>query len=93
MCQRFESLSRELAARSPLDIEGAPFTVTVTDIRETEPDKVIVIIHGVHGREHHTGELHISRDTLASDHLADTAIGMMERIIRGDLPPGARALL
>ena len=82
-------MSAELAERSTLDVDGVPFVVTVQHIRERQSAsyKVVVILHAANGAEGYIGELHVNRDTLARADLAEIAVRIMERIIRGDLPP------
>ena len=89
MHPRFESLSADLAARSPVDIDGVPFVLTVAHIHEPpkQPGKSVVILHATHGAERYIAELHVSSETLARAELVEIAVRTMERIIRDDLPP------
>jgi hypothetical protein len=89
MHPRFQSLSADLAARSPIDVDGLPFVLTVAHIHEpaTQPGKAVVILHATNRAERYIGELHVSSETLARADLADLAVRTMERIIRDDLPP------
>jgi hypothetical protein len=89
MHPRFQSLSNDLATRSPIDVDGLSFVLTVAHIHEPplQPGKAVVILHATHDVERYIGELHVSSETLARADLVEIAVRTMERIIRDDLPP------
>ena len=92
MNHTFDTLAKQLAARSPIDIDGTLFIVWLIAIHEhspSGPDAIQVIIGAKHGDESHTGELHINRRRLSDPDFPDTAVETMRRIVCGDLPPGA----
>ncbi len=92
----FNTLSRQLEERSPIDIDGTPFTMWLIDIHEHEPprpDAVQVLIGARHSNESHTGELNINRKRLTEPDFPDLCAETMRRIVTNDLPPGARELL
>ena len=94
MLPAFEVLSQRLEARSPIDVDGAPFTVHLIEIRDAGNATVDVIVEAHSEDELHTGELHLRRERLDDpSSLARAIVATMERIIRGDLPPGARELI
>jgi hypothetical protein len=97
MHQAFEGLAKRLEDRSPINIDGTPFAISLIDIRELAPPggpSLAVIVGAKSQSEMHTGELHLGRRRLDDlDYVEDAAIEVMKRIIHGDLPPGARELL
>ena len=90
----FEVLSKCVEARSPIDVDGTPFTLHLAEIREADEHTVDVIVEAHSDTELHTGELHLRRERLDDPgSLARAIVATMERIIRGDLPPGAREVV
>jgi hypothetical protein len=92
----FDSLSKQLEARSPIDVDGTRFTVWLIAIHEyapQRPDAIQVVVGAKHADESHTGELRINRKRLSEPDFPDIVIETMRRIVSGDLPPGARELL
>jgi hypothetical protein len=90
----FEALSKRLEARSPIDVDDTPFMLHLVEIRDADGGIVDVIVDAHSNSERHTGELHLRRERLGNlDYLARSVVAAMERIIRGDLPPGARELI
>jgi len=90
----FEAVSKRLDARSPIDVDGTPFVLHLVEIREADERTVDVIVEAHSDSEHYTGELHLRRERLDDiDQLEPRIIATIERIIRDDLPPGARELI
>jgi hypothetical protein len=94
MHQAFEVLSTRVEARSPIDVDGTQFTLHLTEIREADEHTVGVIVEAHSDAELHTGEFHRRRERLDDPgSLARAIVATMERVIRGDLPPGAREVV
>jgi hypothetical protein len=97
MQDAFEKLSKRLQKRSPIDVDGTPFTVWLIEIRDLhthDGPAVAVIVGAKSDSETHTGELRVGRQRLEDlDDLENAIIEVMKRIINADLPPGARELL
>jgi len=88
-----EALSKCVDARSPIDVDGTLFTLHLAEIREAD-EHTVVIVEAHSDTELHTGELHLRRERLDDPGaLARAIVATMERIVRGDLPPGAREVL
>ena len=90
----FDVLSKRVEARSPIDVDGTSFTLHLAEIRKADEQTVDVIVEAHSNTELHTGELHLRRERLDDPgSLARTIVAAMERIIRGDLPPGAHQMM
>jgi hypothetical protein len=89
-----EVLPKRLEARSPIDVDGTRFTLHLAEIRDADEQTVGVIVEAHSDAELHTGELHLRRERLDDPgSLARAIVATMERVIRGDLPPGAREMV
>jgi hypothetical protein len=87
----FVKLSAAFEKRSPIQIDGEPFAVWLIDIRKPiVPGKAVDVVFGAKGNNtSHTGELHLGPDRLDEEaYVVDHAVATIERIVRGELPPG-----
>jgi hypothetical protein len=88
MRDRFESLSRLLEAKSPIDIDGTPHAVWVIESRDPSPLQAqsVVLIGARSQSQSCNGELHLTRDHYTDEEIVELAINLMKRIVRGELP-------
>ncbi len=90
----FVKLSRRLEAMSPVNIDGTPYGVWLIDIRPaTTTGAVDVSIAAKNGDRQYTGIVHVDASRLSEKDFAELLLTVMRRIVRGELPPGARELL
>jgi hypothetical protein len=92
----FESLSAAFQARSPIDIDGTPFTFALTGFRESLPHEVEAIhvaFSAVNAGARHNGELHLGKERYSEEEIAVLAINTIHAIASGELPPGTNQLL
>ena len=90
---RQAQLSDQLLAKSPLDVQGTHFTLSLAKVlyplpHETQTIRVLIDAH--HGRERFRGVLAVSPDRFRGQGFVADIVAVMKAIIRGDLPPGAR---
>lgn len=88
----FTDLIQQLARRSPVHIDGVPHAVWIIDIRFDPRTRgslldVKVAAKNPSGR-HYIGRFQLEAERLQEEGAA-RAIAVMERVIRGNLPPTA----
>ena len=101
MDERFREIAQQLEQRSPVNIDGTLFTVSITSIREIQTHahvedrvRVHVLAESPTGQWHPYGVFETSAKHLAEpDYIADQAIQTVMQIVRGQFPPGARRSL
>jgi len=91
----FVALSKSLEVISPLRISDVPYAVWLIDIIESPDGEVIDVTIGAKSQaSQHTARLHVDRDQLSKpDEIARRAAAAIERIVAGQLPPGAAEIL
>jgi hypothetical protein len=91
-----DGIANAIKARSPVDIDGTSFTLTVTEFKESLPHEVKHIeVHfkALSTDARHNGKLHLGPDNYTDDEIADLAMNTIRDIVRGKLPPGTSSLI
>ncbi len=91
-----EGIAQAIEARSPVDIDGTSFTISLADFKESRPYEVKhieVLFTALSTSARHNGILHLGPDNYSNDEIADLAVDTLRDIVRGKLPPGTSALI
>jgi hypothetical protein len=89
------SVARAIEARSPLDIDGTSFTISLAGYREPQPhetQQIQLAVSGVSGETRHRGLLTVAIGRFTDDEVADLAVETIRGIATGKLPPDTREL-
>lgn len=91
-----DGIARAIEKRSPVDIDGTSFTLTLTELKKSLPHEVKyieVLFMALSTDARHNGMLHIGPDNYTDDEIADLAVNTIRDIVRGKLPPGTSSLI
>ena len=87
----FETLAKAVAARPSIDIDGSPFTLSLTSIGKPLPHRtqvVDVIFTAFSATTRHNGHLRLGVDEYTEDEIATLAVATIRKIARGEIVPG-----
>jgi hypothetical protein len=91
MANTRDGVARAIAMRSPVDIDGTSFTLTLSDFKESllrEVKHIEVLFVALSTEARHTGILHLGLDKYSDDEIADLAVNTIRDVVRGKPPPG-----
>ena len=91
-----EGIARAMEARSPIDIDGTRFTLSLLSARDPLPHETQAIhlaFTAVNGPTRHNGQLHLGLDRYTDDEIADLAVQTIRDIAAGELPPDTISML
>jgi hypothetical protein len=91
-----DGIAHAIKTRSPVDIDGTSFTLTLTEFKESLPYEVKhieVLFMALSTDARHNGMLHLAPDNYTDDEIADLVVNTIRDIVRGKLPPGTSSLV
>jgi hypothetical protein len=89
MDERFNAVARRLKERSPVDVDGVRFSLSLTEIRnarrhDDSPVEVRILAQRIDDEQSQSLELHIGRDKLNDPgYVADLAVDTLQLVLRG----------
>ena len=90
MDERFDAVARRLAERSPVDVDGVRFSLSLTEIRnarrhDDSPVEVRIVAQRIDATDQSRPlELHIGREKLKDPYyVADLAIDTLQMVLKG----------
>ncbi len=97
MSEVSERIGKAIDAKSPLNVDGTDYSLRMTRFEEPLPFQTqafTIEVEAQAGGNTHRGEIHIGEDTLKDEpYVVSCLVHTVERVIRGELPPGVRELL
>src|SRR5262245_25043467 len=84
-----DGIARAIEKRSPVDIDGTSFTLTISEFKESLPHEVKhieVLFMALSTDARRNGMLHLGPDNDTDDETADLAVNTIRDIVLGQRP-------